>query len=330
MSRGKEVLTAVGTLTCALGIGFAMQNSEAAGYRYGETGTEINTSAPQVDDRVMVSVSDIKLTSAMPELDLDLLLPDAEKPATAQNLPAPVPPKQSDTAPETVAMVCDLDARAAAQPAAMVALSLTAACLPNAEVTIHHNGMYFTETLNEAGKLALTVPALSENAVFMVSYGDDQGVIAHTKVDDIARYKRVVLQWEGNAGFELHAREFGADYGAQGHVWRATDRGVDGLIKGQGGHVMALGARYVAEPAMAEVYTFPASLALRPGLIDLSIEAQVTADNCATRIDAETLEMRGTDGLRTRSVSMDVPDCAAQGDYLVLNNPLEDLKLAAR
>ena len=50
--------------------------------------------------------------------------------------------------------------------AAMVKLKLDAACLPNERLTVHHNGMIFTEATDDKGQLNVTVPALAEEAVF--------------------------------------------------------------------------------------------------------------------------------------------------------------------
>lgn len=61
----------------------------------------------------------------------------------------------------------------------------------------------------------------------------------------------------------------------------------------------------------------------------LSIEAEVTAGNCGQDISAQAIELRRDGTLRTRELSLAVPDCDGVGDFLVLNNLLDDLKIAA-
>ena len=68
----------------------------------------------------------------------------------------------------------------------------------------------------------------------------------------------------------------------------------------------------------------------RNGHIDLSIEAEINTRNCGLEIEAQALELTREDGLRTRNLTLAVPGCDAIGDYLVLNNVFEDMKVAAR
>jgi hypothetical protein len=60
----------------------------------------------------------------------------------------------------------------------------------------------------------------------------------------------------------------------------------------------------------------------------LSVEAEVSELNCGQEIEAQSLQV-GSDGkLKTRNLTLAVPDCDAIGNFLVLNNLLEDLKVA--
>jgi hypothetical protein len=56
----------------------------------------------------------------------------------------------------------------------------------------------------------------------------------------------------------------------------------------------------------------------------------VTDRNCGRDISAQSLEMRASGGLRTRELELSIPNCTALGDFLVLNNLMDDLKIAAR
>jgi hypothetical protein len=81
---------------------------------------------------------------------------------------------------------------------------------------------------------------------------------------------------------------------------------------------------------MAEVYSFPRAASSRNGQVTLSVETEVTAENCGRDVSAQSLELRNGDTLRTRDMVLSVPNCSAIGDFLVLNNLVEDLKIAAR
>jgi hypothetical protein len=54
----------------------------------------------------------------------------------------------------------------------------------------------------------------------------------------------------------------------------------------------------------------------------------VTKINCGRDIQAQSLEMRDAGQLKSQNLSLSVPGCDAVGDFLVLNNLLEDLKVA--
>ncbi|MEQ5828259.1 hypothetical protein J3456_12905 [Sulfitobacter sp. NFXS29] len=321
MWRTKEILTAVGTLTCAVGIGYVMQSSDTAQQRYGAAEAQRLVA----DNGALLEVEGITLTSAA--LDSPIALPTLDdrvvKAAAPQSLP-PAPESHSTAIPAT----CDISATADAVAAAMVKLSLDAACLPNERLTVHHNGMIFTEVTDDKGRLSVSVPALAEEAVFILAFGNGDGAVAQTTVPELSDFNRVVLQWKGTAGFELHAREFGADYGDAGHVWSGAPRDMTAAVLGEGGFMTRNGDTDTAEPLMAEVYSFPVANAAQEGDVALSVEAEVSEANCGLEIEAQALELRGDDPVKTQNLTLAVPECDAVGNFLVLNNLLQDLKVA--
>lgn len=83
-----------------------------------------------------------------------------------------------------------------------------------------------------------------------------------------------------------------------------------------------------AEPLVAEVYTFPAAMENTDARVALTVEAEVIQANCGQEIEAQSIELLGDATLRTRDLSVAVPDCDAVGSFLVLNNLLQDMKVA--
>ncbi len=334
MKHIKEVLTAAGTLGIAVGIGFVMQSSETAKERYGAQARPILqepsdiTAVPlatAASADILLQVQDIELTSASDMPEVTVPQTDEEIQLAAVTLDD-LPP-----APEVLAEqpTCEISAQAVTAPGAMVTLTLDAPCAPNERLTVHHNGIMFTEATDESGGATFTVPALSQDAVFIMAFSNGDGAVAQAKVADIANYDRVVLQWRGDAGFELHAREFGADYGDNGHQWSGRKPNVEGFAAGTNGMITRLGDTLSPEPLMAEVYTFARAMTTQPGVIDMSVETEVTVNNCGREIEAQTLEF-GPDGtLKTRNLTLSVPDCDAVGTFLVLNNLVSDLKVAS-
>lgn len=336
MSHRKEIVTAVGTLAIAVGIGFVMQSSDSAQQRYGAAKQHpqvamqglggIAPSVANFDADVVLEVEEIELTSATDAAPVSA--PISEIDSDAQQAETTDMPGGDGTA-MAFAEDCDMVATANALPGGMVNLMLEAPCAQNERLTVHHNGMIFTQTTDADGLLSVMVPALVQDAVFIMAFSNGDGAVAQVAVDDLAQYERVALQWRGKAGFELHAREFGADYGDAGHIWSGAEPNVAGLQSGNTGYLMRLGDADLPEPLMAEVYTFATGMAATSGTIDLTVEAEVTMDNCGLEIEAQSLEKATNGEIRTRDLTLAVPSCDTVGSFLVLNNLVADLKVAS-
>lgn len=340
MSRKHLVSMVGGTITCALAIGFFMQRGETSAPR-----NLIPMLPPPVQQAVLepaITTIPASLTTAntgiFPEKISVAGLASSPAPTLiAPSLPSPTlqqgaPVKAAfDGAampvdPGVPQLGCDVSATATANTMAMVDLEISAPCFGNERVTIHHNGMMFTQATDEAGQLSVSVPALSDRAVFIVAFAGGNGTVALTNVPEMHNYERVVVQWTGDVGFQIHAREFGAAYGEAGHVWSGVAPGARQGI----GFVTRLGDPETTVPQMAEIYTFPSGAASMSGTVALSVEAEVTRQNCGREITAQSLEMRQQGPLRTRDLVLAMPDCSAVGDFLVLNNLVNDLSIAAR
>ena len=339
MSKKRLVSMVSGTVLSALAIGFFMQRGETAAPRV------LLVPLPSAIQQVVLKPAVPALPNALVGGDVvtrsdtqPLILASAVAPVMIPpSLPEPRPGAgpviaalpENNALPADPAMPrlgCNIAATATPGPKAMVDLQVSAPCFPNEQVTVHHNGMIFTQVTDNAGNLSVNVPALSERAVFIVAFADGRGTVALTNVPALADYDRVAVQWTGKAGFQIHAREFGAAYGEPGHVWSGAAPG----DQKSSGFVTRLGDSGTPAPQMAEVYTFPSGTTSRSGVVALSVEAEVTQDNCGRDISAQSLELRGRSSLRTRDLVMAMPNCSGLGDFLVLNSLVDDLKIAAR
>ncbi|KEJ90696.1 translocase [Sulfitobacter donghicola DSW-25 = KCTC 12864 = JCM 14565] len=334
MRYRKEILMAAGTLSCAVGIGFFMQQSATTAPSSQYQGATLANA-----DAAVLDVEEIVLTSA--EFADDFVKPQKEEPvsfAPEQEMAAPAlddlpsgvvagtvdaeKPAMEDTAE----MICEITANARPVAAAMVNLTVDAACLPNERVTVHHSGLLFNQLTDENGAFDITVPSMSIDATFVVAFNNGEGAVAQAVVDELADYNRVAVQWKGDTGFQLHARENGADYGDEGHVWSGAARDMSFAVTGQGGFIALLGDPEVADGLVAEVYTFPSDQADK---VDLSVETEVAKANCGLEIEAQTLQTNSGNDITSRDLTLSVPDCDAAGNFLVLNNLFEDLKVAS-
>lgn len=305
----RMMMISAATAACALGIGFLMQ----------PPAQDRNTALVTLEDGVPqdpvvptpLAIEKITLTSANQALE--------QSDETAVNTPDPQ---------QALVAACAMQAQATAHPGALVALYVSAPCRAGERITLHHQGMMVTETLDREGNLDVVLPALAETAVFIIEpgQGDDQqsaGAVARVDVPDMAEVDRVVLQWSGNSGFEIHAREFGAQYGELGHVWHGADQ------VGSAGQVIQLGDATQLAPRLAEVYSFHRAGAQAAGVIEISVETEISQINCGRDISAQTLRI-SQGRVQTRDLVLSMPDCGAAGDFLVLNNLVENLKIAAK
>ena len=322
MSRKRSFMTAAVTFSVALSIGFVMQYGDAVASRFQPTQEPVMT-LPQM---VMPQQSAMATTLSVPEM----VIPYADEAAItlAALVDVPVPaPMAPLAAPEPV---CEVAMTADTLPLAMVAVSVVAPCQPNAAVTIHHQGMIFSQLTDETGRVDVVVPALAQEAFFIAAFAGGEGAVASTPVPDLANYDRAALQWQGIDAVQLHALEFGANYDSEGHVWAATSRDLDFAAPPKAGFLTTLGDDRVINALMAEVYTFPTGKYNQDGTVALSVEAEVTAANCGRDISAQSIQLDSLQQPTAIDLTMTMPDCGAIGEFLVLKNMFKDLTLAAK
>ncbi len=366
----RQIATAGGTFAIALSIGFVMQYGDAVAGRWGAdapvSGPETRLDPETVAIPVAANIA-VPTTLAMPSVSLPRFekvgysedLKDIDTPAmsvpTANDTPqmslavtAEEPPVEMSLVETPIvpdvnvepspplapaiaeAPVCDPVLTATPTDLAMVELSLSDVCRPDAVVAIHHQGMMFNAITDAEGNLTIKVPALAEEAFFIAAYDDGEGAVAITGVPSLAMYDRAVLQWQGEDDVQLHAFEFGAAYGEDGHIWAASAADPTQAVAGLGGFLTTLGDASVPDALVAEVYTFPTGMALRDGAVEISVEAEVTARNCGRLVEAQSFQLVPGDEATATDLTMTMPGCEAVGEYLVLKNMFQDLTLASK
>lgn len=236
----------------------------------------------------------------------------------------------SQGAETSLEMACEITMDASPEPGAIVSLALDAPCMTDERFVLHHNGMMFSAMTDQDGQAALNVPALTENAIFIASFGNGDGAVAQQTVEDLNKFGRVVVQWKGDTGLGLHAREFEAEYYSSGHIHAEAKGALENLQRGTGGFLQRFGTRTGFDPLIAEVYSFPVNQNRKDGTVYMSVEAEVTALNCGLDVEAQTLEIREGADIRIQDLTLFMPKCDAVGDFLVLKNLVEDMTLASR
>ncbi len=326
---------ACATATIAIFIGFVMQRSEAshAPVTPNASGNQSTSLIEplQLEDGLLSAPLERAAPKALPPIPKDrsakIVLPGAPMVmAAAEDLrPDILTDGRVQASPE-----CDTVLQVTPAAGAMVHLVLNAPCQAGERVQVQHGNLVFSDILDSQGSLDVMVPALTSVADFSVVFANGASADASAHVDSLVFYERTVIRWTGDSGVELHAREFGASYGDEGHVWRERTRDLSALVGGMGGYLTPLGNPGLPDAARAEVYTFPSVTSTQSGRISLSVEAEITPANCGREITVIANKIEAGEVTSTREMRLEIPACDAVGQFLVLKNLVEDLTIAQK
>ncbi len=306
MVRLRQVYTVLGTFGVAAGIGFVMQNESIAGSQYNADESALWASIDQASVAQVASVNGVNVTGST-EMDRHAVVAAYST--------------QLDGTEMSIGRDCAIRSTATVQAAALVYLAVDAPCRPETELTIHHQGMVFSAITDTKGRVALEVPALAEDALFITAFESGEGAMATAHVPEVSQFHRVVLQWQGRSEVGLHALENGAGYWQDGHVRAEAPRSAVAAVDGTGGFITRLGDMATSAGYQAEVYT----LSSDQSDVRLTVEARVTERNCGHSMAVQAFEAGRTEGLERRLLNVTMPDCDFVGENLILKKMLTDL-----
>lgn len=274
------------------------------------------------------SLSDIQLSDPArapvsdPSHDAPILL-------LAQVTTSPTPSDPSTPEVSEFGLPCTFSMEASAMPTAMVALDVMAPCMPDTRLIVRHAGLEVTGRTDALGLMTMDLPALETPAVIEVIRPDGTLDATLIGLSDMDEYDRVAVQWAAPAMVELHAMEFGAAFGGPGHIWRDAPGEMADAMAGIGGFLTQIGDATVDDPQMAQIYTFPHGALGNGDQVRFSIDIPISETTCAQPLVAQTFQTTRAGPIEVTPIEMTLPPCDALGDYLVLQNILGDLRLAA-
>lgn len=219
----------------------------------------------------------------------------------------------------TVIPTCNDSLTVQAGAGGMIGVDLSATCRPAQRVVLRHAGLAVTYRIGDDGRLLAQVPALAVSEPVEVLFQDGSRVAALVAMPEVAALRRFGVQWQGSAAFTVQGFEDGSDFGQQG-VISAANPGT-----AQTGVMTALGDATVENPLLAQIYTYPVDPARTTTLV---VEAAVTGETCGHDLLGEVIS--STAGRATKvDLTLAMPDCSGVGDFLVLKNLDEGMKIAA-
>lgn len=282
-----------------------------------------------------------------PESGYSLALPLIDKSAAPAPLLEPTPDPadqtelasletQSETNPVAIVPVpqlstCEIFLDPSVRTGANVLLFLIAECKPNMPVTISHAGMEFTILTDADGTANVVVPALQRTAEITATFEDGSSQSTIALVTQISDVTRAVVTWRGNADLDLHAFEFGALPGSDGHIWPGSPRDYRSARLRGGGYLVELGDKSIEGGALAEVYTMPLGRLVTRGTVSMTLEVNNGSEVCGSDISARTIRTRPDNSAGLRRIRFTVPGCGggALAQFRVAG-AVDDIRLAAQ
>ncbi|MGQ0565500.1 MAG: hypothetical protein ACT4OK_10560 [Gemmobacter sp.] len=321
MDIKRKITLGAATLAVAFGAGHLVQSGKS-----GKTATEVADAAEARPTAITPLAASAEPDSGPPPVAVASVVarfPSASNPPPAAPLTDVPPPVPVSTGPATATVPGPVQPPAAAEQVdacrvtldvsaganGMLDLTLLSPCQPSTRVVLRHGGLAVTGRTSGGGALFTALPAMEPLGEVSAMFPD--GTIARGAAPvDLSGVQRVAVQWMADDRFALNAFQGGAAFGAPGHV----HAGAKGQADAATGWMMPLGDASVDLPMLAEVYTWPVA----PTEVAIDIEAPVTEATCDRELLGETLDSRA--GTVTRSdITLAMPDCAAVGDFLVLN-----------
>jgi hypothetical protein len=234
-----------------------------------------------------------------------------------------IAPQASPSMPAVAAAdPCPISLELMDEGRAFVGGILVAPCLPSQDLVIAHAGLVYSAQTMATGSLLFSLPALKSPAQVDVRFSSGEVATASVDIADMAGVQRVAVQWPFADGFDLHAFENGAEFGADGHIWKDAPATPNVADVAQSGYLTQLGDPDVDMPLMAQVFTYDAT-----ATTDLMLEASVTSTGCAQELMGDVLFAAGG-AVEKAEVIMAMPECDAVGQFVQMGNISPPINLA--
>lgn len=241
---------------------------------------------------------------------------------------SPAPGLVPDVGP--LGLSCELSLTATAAAGGTAFLRVSAPCRAGEVVSLTHGALRGDYRLSPSGEVMARFPAFSDPADYAVLTQDGSAARTAVPVPGASGFDRMISMWAGADRLSIHAYEFGADFGDEGHVWRDAPSAGAVADTGRGGFLLEIGDPDLPDAARAEVYSFPAAESARTGAVRIELEAEITEATCGRDLRARTLQI-GTDlpGAPV-DIALSMPGCDQTGGFLQLKNLAQDLMIASQ
>lgn len=196
--------------------------------------------------------------------------------AVAASRPAATATQPREAAQEATQVVADCGPASVASKAGAGGASVVdieSACRAGQVVEILHEGLSFSLALDDRGVASAAIPVMAEAGGAEVLFEDGLRVAHELNFNwrELAITRRIAVAWTDDVDIDLHAFEYAADFGGEGHVWQQQPRGFRLVRRSGGGYLDSFPARS-RDGQSIEVYTFWANSRARRGVARIALD----------------------------------------------------------
>ena len=155
----------------------------------------------------------------------------------------------------------------------MVRIDLAAECYASRTFVLLHAGLEFGGRFSSNGVAEMEIPVLEVASEIDVRFDDGSVATAPLNFDlrSVEQTHRVAIAWTAPVNLDLHAFEYSAGFGADGHVWEQNPREFREVRRPGGGFHSSFPAA-VIDGQSIEVYTFWANRRTQPGFMRIVVD----------------------------------------------------------
>ena len=227
-------------------------------------------SAPDVS-QIAGGEADVETEIRIAAVQTDDAAPSRERAqeVEAQNLPA----APAATAAPASAGSCAAEFSTRPGQGGMVRIELQADCYASRPFVLLHAGLEFGAWFDANGAAEMEIPVLEITSDISVRFEDGSSATTPLNIDvrSVEQTRRVAIAWTAPVNLDLHAFEYSAGFGADGHVWEQNPRDFR-VVRRPGGGFHSSFPAAVNNGQSIEVYTFWANRRARPGFMRIVVD----------------------------------------------------------
>lgn len=155
----------------------------------------------------------------------------------------------------------------------MVRIDVEADCHASRTFALLHAGLEFGGRVSADGVAEMEIPVLEISPEISARFDDGAVATAPLNFDlrAVEQTHRVAIAWTAAVNLDLHAFEYSAGFGADGHVWEQNPREFRDVRRPGGGFHSSFPAA-VIDGQSIEVYTFWANRRTQPGFMRIVVD----------------------------------------------------------